>query len=469
MRRVAAALRAMGVRGGTRVLIGGRNSVDLIVIHTALRHLGAVLVPLVPGLSQAELSHQVRHSKAEYLVADDAVLQALDPAETAAEGCLRTVVDFPRELASWLAQPPLEDSLLDAHTDRDPWAIFYTSGSSGLPKGVVLPAGSFPSVGRGYVERFGITAHDNYFLPLTVGHAVGGITAQAVAITAGCRLTIEERFSPRRFWTSVAENSATCSILFPAQLNLLMEVADEAPTATPLRLVITHAPHAAFARRFGVTLGVCWGMTETGATSTGSRIPDPLTDTEGYVGIPMDGVEVGIFDETGKRLAPGQVGEIWLRHEYVMFEYLDDPAATAATLQDGWVRSGDRGRLTLDDELFYLGRIKNMIKRSGENISPEEVEISLHNVPGVQECVVFGVPDRIRTEEVAALVVSDDDGLDEQKLMSAIAEELAVWKLPRYVLLRATRLPRLPNGKINRRLAIQSVSIEQFWDRRAHA
>src|SRR5690606_28763348 len=98
------------------------------------------------------------------------------------------------------------------------------------------------------------------FLPLTVGHAVGGITAQAVAITAGCRLTVEDRFSPNRFWDSVAENGATFSILFPAQLNLLMEVAsDEGPAAAgPLRLVITHAPNKAFERRFGVTLAVCW-------------------------------------------------------------------------------------------------------------------------------------------------------------------------------------------------------------------
>lgn len=468
VRAVAGALQSVGISKGTRVLVGGANSSSLVVVHTAVRELGAILVPLVPGLSGPELAYQVRHSQAAHMVADRTILDPLAAHKDILDSC-RTV-DLTEDMPDLLAHRPVDDTRLEPVTDRDPWAIFYTSGSSGQPKGVVLPAGSFASTGHGYVQRFGIDAGDNYFLPLTLGHAVGGITAQAIALTAGCRLSVADRFSPTRFWPKVRESEATVSILFPAQLNLLLEVAeDEEPVDTdPFRLAITHAVNEPFRRRFGVELGVCWGMTETGATSTGSPPGDPLVASNGYVGAPMHGVEIAVTDWSGNPLPPNVEGEIRLRHEHVMLGYLDDRTATESTLRNGWIRSGDRGEISPDGGLFYRGRLKNMIKRSGENIAPEQVEAALGRVPGVGECLVFGVPDPIRTEEVAAIVVVDDRIADEQMLTEAVAEELAIWKVPRFVLLRHATLPRLPNGKLNRREAIGQVPVEQFWDRSSH-
>ena len=224
------------------------------------------------------------------------------------------------------------------------------------------------------------------------------------------------------------------SILFPAQLNLLLEVETSAPPPgpTPLRLVITHAWNERFRAAFGVELATVWGMTETGALCVGS---DPGEDGgEGFIGVPMEGVEVKVADDSLSPVPLGSTGEICLRHRHVMLGYLADEEATAATLADGWVRSGDIGLEREGGRFFFAGRLKNLIKRSGENVSGEEVEAALDEHPLVAESLVFGVPDRLRTEEVAALVAvapgaAAGPGRDRRVRWP---DRLARWKLPRY-------------------------------------
>jgi carnitine-CoA ligase len=164
----------------------------------------------------------------------------------------------------------------------------------------------------------------------------------------------------------------------------------------------------------------------------------------------------------------GTVGEIRLRHPYVMLGYLDDPEANAATIADGWIRTGDRGYVDDEGHLVYQGRFKHVIKRSGENIGAEEVEAVLDVIPGVNESLVFGVPDRIRTEEVMAVVALEPGAeVSPSALCAAAGTRLARWKIPRYVLVIAGPLPRLPNGKLDRIGARASYAPDRAWDRSA--
>lgn len=480
-RRLAAGLAGVGVGQGARVLLGVENSAGALAIHVALRELGAVLVPLMPGMAVEEHVHQVNHSAAGVLIADASVAEPLLPALDRCPAVRTLVLDGPVAgapehaiaLETIAASEPLgADVELAGHDDRSPALILYTSGSTGRPKGVVIPAGAMPSTGRGYADRFGISGDDNFFLPLPMAHGVGGVTAQGVALVTGCLLTIEQRFRPSRFWDQVAASGATVSILFPAQCNLLVEVADSgvapAPEATSLRLVMTHMFLPTFDERFGIGLGLCWGMTETGATSVGTEPGYRAERGEGYVGTPMLGVEVAIMDDRGVRLPPDTDGEICLRHRHVMLEYLDDPEATARTLIGGWVHSGDRGFVDADGGLFYRGRFKNMIKRSGENISPEEVEAVLDQHPDVAETLVVGVADALRTEEVAAVVVAKSGvDLDPAGLVDHAAAALSRWKLPRYVLITERPLPRLGNGKLDRSTVAATLDVAACWDRSA--
>jgi crotonobetaine/carnitine-CoA ligase len=206
-------------------------------------------------------------------------------------------------------------------------------------------------------------------------------------------------------------------------------------------------------------------MTETGAICAGSEPGYEGELGENYVGTAMDGSEIGIFDEDFRPLPPGEPGEIALRHPHVMLGYLRQPEETARTLVDGWVRSGDRGVMDEEGRVFFAGRFKNVIKRSGENVSAEEVELALADHPDVSECAVFGVPDPIRAEEVAAVVVvRPGAALEPAGLRAACAATLVRWKLPRYLLLRDEPLPRLGNGKVDRVQLVESFDVGAAWD-----
>lgn len=467
--RYAGALHRLGVGQGTRVMVGLSNRAETMVMLVALLQLGAVAVPLQGGLTFAELAFQIEHCESAILVADDSVAATVIPRIGELPAVTQVVADgWPAAtlpLAALCDGPPLAWSDLPGHTEFSPALILYTSGSTGRPKGVILPAGAFPSAGAAFDDRFGFGAEDNYFLPLTMAHALGVVTAPAMTIMAGASITVVDRFSPSRFWAQVRETGATASILFPTHLNLLMETEREAPAAgeSTLRLVITHAWAERFRDRFGVELALVWGMTETGALCTGGE-PGQRGDGEGFVGAPMTGVQVQVRDELGRPLGVGESGEICLRHPHAMLGYLKDPEATSRTLDSGWVRSGDLGALDGEGHLYYQGRLKNMIKRSGENISAEEVENVFAALPGVAECLAFGVPDPLRSEEVA-LVVAVRPGTSPGTLLEQASERLVRWKLPRYVAVTEGPLPRLGNGKLDRPAVRRAFDRDNAYDR----
>jgi crotonobetaine/carnitine-CoA ligase len=464
-RRAAGALYELGVRRGERVLIGMRNRLEAVIVQHAVTQLGAVVVPLVPGLTAEELLWQCSHSAAQTLVADPEAAALLTPHLARLPELRRTLLDVDEAIGHAEREPePVADDPLA------PWAILYTSGSTGRPKGVVLPAGAFGAGGTGYAERFGVRASDNCLLPTPLAHAVGALTVQSIALLKGNMITVVDRFSPRNFWQQVVDEQVTFAILFPAQLNLLLELQESGPARdqTPLRMVLTHAWHQRFQDRFGTELKLCWGMTETGAVSCGSEPGYDGSGPDGYIGPPWPFAEIASFGEAGERLVSGTVGEIRLRHPYVMLGYLDDPEANAATIADGWIRTGDRGYVDDEGHLVYQGRFKHVIKRSGENIGAEEVEAVLDVIPGVNESLVFGVPDRIRTEEVMAVVAAEPGAeLSPTVLCAAAGTRLARWKIPRYVLVISGPLPRLPNGKLDRIGARASYSPDGAWDRSA--
>ncbi len=477
-RRLAAGLGAIDVGLGTRVAVGLTNRPEMVAVQFALQELGAVCIPLLQGLTLAELSYPLAHSGATHLVVDGDVAATLLPAtgSGAFTRLTRVVVADEVEAPPGLSverlgglaeAEPLVPAPLLGHGRNALSLVLYTSGSTGRPKGVMVGAGSFADVGDAFADIFGLRSDDNFILPMPLAHAIGALTALGIAMHTGCSITLVDRFSPTAFWRQVIAARASTTILFPAHLNLLLEVDDGTPQPGehPLRLVITHAFLRRFRERFGVPLATVWGMTETGAICTGSEPGYEGELGENYVGTPMRGAEVAVFDETFARLPAGATGEICLRHRAVMLGYLDQPDETAKTLVDGWIRSGDRGTVDEHGRVFFAGRFKNVIKRSGENISAEEVELALDRHPDVSECAVFGVADALRAEEVAAVVVvRPGAALTEITLRDSCRDALVRWKLPRYVVLRAEPLPRLGNGKIDRVGLAERFDPASAWD-----
>ncbi len=478
VRRLAGGLRELGVGPGRRALVGMSNRPETVVAHLALAQLQAVIVPLVTGMPWDELEFRVRHSHADVMIADDAIapmiaerrdetpaLEHLIVVGNSDTGGSQGEVRYEQLLT---ADPISED--VPAGDDLQALAqIIYTSGSTGRPKGVMMKAGCHYSCGLGYTDTYCFDSDDVYFHPLTFGHSLGSNAAIGIPLFAGGMLAIVERFRPSLFWRQVAESSATISVLFPAHLNLLLETADGAPAAgeSSMRMIVTHTDIPAFRERFGVELGTVWGMTET-LICVGSEGSYRGQLGPAFVGRPFDGGELGVFDESFRRLGPFEYGELALRHPQAMIGYLDDPEATAATLVDGWVRSGDRGYIDHSGRAYFAGRYKAMIKRSGENISSEEVEAVLLEHPGVAECAVLAVPDRLRTEEVGAVIVrragidADPSGIRELS-----GSRLVRWKLPRYIVLLDEPLPRLANGKIDRMATARLIDPASAWDAEA--
>lgn len=473
--RIATGLREHSVRTGDPVLLGAGNSFAFVMAHLAIQHLGAVTTPLIAGASFDDLAFPANHSEGHILIADAQVYETVRArlgecpqiktvilAGEARDG-RATLADFSRlDPAPFVEEPA---------SDLTPYGIVYTSGSSGRPKGVVIPSGAPLSIGRGLVDRLKLTADDTLIVPTPMAHSVGLVTALGGAVLTGARLALTRNFSPLRFWRDVIINNATLCCLFPAHLNLLMAAEADAPAygETGLRGIFTHAVNEAFIRRFGVPLHMCWGMTETGALMAMSR---GLTEAaaSGYVGEPMPDTRIAAFDEDGNELTAGSQGELRLRHRHVMLRYHKDESATAETLVDGWVRSGDLGWIDADGRVHYAGRIKTMIKRSGENISPDEIESVFASLPGVSECLVYGTPDPVRTEEVVACVAMQPNApFDPTALLAQAAHTLSRWKLPRFVIGWQGALPRLANGKIDRRAIIAACDFTTAWDARAAA
>jgi carnitine-CoA ligase len=478
VRRMATGLRELGVGVGTRVLVGMTNRPETVQAQLALGQLGAVCVSLVPGMPFEELVYPITHSEATLLIADDPIAAIVARHRADCPLVARMVVlgdgraPAGRGVERYedvAASSPLPSGPLEGDDLYAPSHIVYTSGSTGRPKGVVQKSGSLYHCGLGYADLYAFTGEDSYFLPTTFGHSLASIAALGIPMVTGGSVSVVERFRPSKFWGEVQASAATISVLFPAHLNLLLEADDGSVQkgSSTLRYVVTHTDIPAFRDRFGVELGTIWGMSET-LVCAGS---DPGYRGElgtGYVGRAFAGGEVGIFNEQFERVGPYHYGELCMRHPMVMIGYLKDPEATAATLKDGWVRSGDRGYMDHTGRAFFAGRYKAMIKRSGENVSAEEVEAALLEHHDVSECAVVAVPDRLRTEEVGAVVVRRAGTAgDPAELRAACAERLIRWKLPRYILVLDDPLPRLGNGKIDRVRTTALIDPRSTWDAEA--
>lgn len=477
---IARGLQDIGVTLGTFVLVGMKNRPEFVLVHLAIQWLGGVTVPLQSSATFDELEFVINHSQGQYLVADnevwiklgsrlselpkmqrivllDEAVDQLSPANSCRLDVLRS-------------RGPLPFPELDGYDDLSPAMVLYTSGSSGRPKGVVIPAGAPTSVASGLIERLGLTSGDNIFIPTPMAHAVGVLTGLSAAVVTGGRLTLAPSFSPRTFWRFVQRTGATVCCLFPAHLNLLMKTEASAPAygETTLHTIFTHAWHTPFIQRFGISLRLCWGMTETGAMMAMTQQGEDGGSLRHYVGKPMIGTEIVAMGSDCNPLPPGVVGELCLRHRHIMLGYLHDPDATHDVCINGWIHSGDIGSVDELGRVFYQGRMKNVIKRSGENISAEEVEEKLENLAEVSECCVFGTSDPVRTEEVVACVTvvrKRSCDVSPESIIVKLQESISRWKLPRYIVLSSDSLPHLVNGKVDRKKLESTFQAGFAWDR----
>jgi crotonobetaine/carnitine-CoA ligase len=472
--RVHAWLTEMGVGRDDRVAVLMRNSLEFLYAWLGIARAGAVSVPINTAMVGDALAHTLAHSEAVGIIADTDLLAAVDAAgsfpdlhwrlatgEPTADG----VIPFSTALAD--AAPGLAAAPgLEAAT---PMSIVYTSGTTGMPKGVVLPHQSFTNTGAYFAHHLRLGSDDRIHTCLPLFHCNAQQCGFMVAMHLGVPMAINAKFSVSRFWTWIADAEATVSNLMGAMLTLLYKVpAKEDDAANPLRKIagapIPEQLHRPFEERFGLQLIEGYGLTETGTMA----ILNPIDDVRpGTIGLPLEHNEIRIVDEREEDVPAETPGQILVRGHIPyaqMIEYFKEPEKTAEALSGGWFHTGDLGKRREDGYFVFLDRMKDTIRRRGENISSFLIEKVVLDHPAVLECAVFGVPSELSEEDVKLIaVLRENVELDPRELVEWCATRMADFMVPRYVEYRSS-LPLTETGRVHK-FRLRAEGAGAAWDR----
>ena len=454
--RVAHLLLARGLRHGDKFNLHLGNCPEFLLFWMAAAKTGTVMVPTNPGSAADEMEYILAHSEARLAVTEPqyaATLHAVAGRCPALGGVLEA-----RPLA------PLLDGLPSVRPETavaplDEISMQYTSGTTSKPKGVLLTHANYIYGGEVMSKAMRVGPGDPHLIVLPLFHAGAQLHAFIPMLLCGGSVALMERFSATRFVEQAIRHEATLAALFAAPIRMLLARPRSASDSrTRLRAIsyaqnITPQQFEEWHARFRAPLMQIWGMTET--MSLPLMQPLDLPRKPLAMGMPVLGYECKVVDENGKEVPPGTVGELvvgGIPGVSLMKGYFKNPEATASTLREGWLHSGDQAVMDEDGCFFFVDRKKDMIKRAGENVSASEVEEALKQHPAVFDAAVVGVPDPVRDQAIKAYVILNDGA-------SATSEELIAWcrarlsgfKVPERVEFRDV-FPRTSVGKIQKHL-----------------
>ncbi len=435
----AGVMTSQGVREGDVVAVMLPNQAEFAVAMFAAWRLGAAVTPINPALTSKEATHQIVDSGARLVVNGGGETVVPDVISLSASD-LKAGVTF--------SAPPSDDPEALA-------LLIYTSGTTGLPKGVMLSHANIEAMSEMGRQSLKIRAKDHCLLMLPLFHVNGIVVSILTPLLAGGRVTIRKRFDIKTFFDDIERLRPTYFSAVPtiyAQLNNLP--GSVKPDTSSIRYGICGAAPApadllkTFELRFGFALVEGYGLSEGTCASTINPF-DGLRKV-GTVGLPFVGQRIAIADSNGVHLPPGEIGEVLVQGPNVMRGYLGKPEETAKTIVNGWLRTGDMGRIDEDGYLSIVGRFKEMIIRGGENIYPKEIEDVLSEHPDVLEAAVIGMPHDIFGEVVVAYVARRHGTAGTVEALNEFcAERLVRYKRPSAIEFLES-LPKNAVGKVDR-------------------
>jgi len=429
----ARALGERGVRRGDRVAVMLGNEPAFPLTWLALSKLGAAMVPVNTKYQTADAGHVLRASGAAAIVAGAAFEPLLRQVRPDVPS-LRQVLPA-AEIAAAARETPAGFAPAGGPGPDDIANIQFTSGTTGRPKGCLLPHRYWTQLAGSLVAEFPYLTACDVMLTAQPFHYIDPQWNLAGSLLSGAELVILDGFHPSSFWSKVREHRVTYFYCLGAMPTLLLRMPpDQADRDHAVRAVqcsaIPPALHRELESRWGVPWYETFGMTETGGDLRVTEADhDELVGT-GCLGLPVSYRRARIVDAAGQPVPAGQTGELTLAGPGMMDGYLDDPEATARVMRDGWFHTGDLGRMDERGRVYHTGRLKDMIRRSGENISAREVEEVLLTHPAIRLAAVTSVPDEIRGEEAKAYYVGDGVGPD--VLAEYCRARLAAFKVPRF-------------------------------------
>ncbi len=459
----AGGLQDSGIRPGERVAIALPNNLEMIVAFLASAKVGAA-APLNQAYTRDEFRFYLQDTGACRLILP--VADSEEAAKAAAElqiGIHRIEFVSEDELRFAHAATRASDLSSDAPSEETA-LILHTSGTTSRPKRVPLSHENLLSSTRTVASTYRLDPKDVSFCVMPLFHIHGLVASTLATLYTGGTVVLAGAFNALSFWRHVRDYNVTWYSAVPTIHQMLLSRSKSRPEgAELLRFIrscsapLVPATMNQIEERFGAPVLEAYGMTEAAHQMSSNPLP-PAERRPATVGV-ATGVRIAILDKQGNELPPGSRGEVCIQGPNVMGGYESNPQANAESFVRGWFRTGDEGSLAADGYLTLLGRIKEIINRGGEKVSPREVDEILVTHPEIAEAVTFGIPDRVYGEEVAAAVVVRD-AVTESELISHCKQKLADFKCPKSIYF-VERIPRTATGKIQRRAVAEKMLEER--------
>ena len=454
--RAAHLLLARGLRHGDKFNLHLGNCPEFLFFWMAAAKTGTVMVPTNPASTADEMEYILAHSEARLAITEPQYSAPVRASRPRCPSLLDVIECRPLDplVAGLPATPP------DAKVaPLDEISMQYTSGTTSKPKGVLLTHANYVYGGEVMSKAMRVAPADRHLIVLPLFHAGAQLHAFLPMLLAGGSVALMERFSATRFVEQAIRHEATLAALFAAPIRMLLaQPRSAADGGTRLRALsyaqnVTPQQFEEWHERFRAPLMQIWGMTET--MSLPLMQPLDLPRKPLSMGMPVLGYECRVVDESGKEVPPGTVGELvvgGVPGVSLMKGYFKNEKATAETLRDGWLHSGDQAFVDEDGCFFFVDRKKDMIKRSGENVSASEVEETLKQHPTVFDAAVVAIPDPMRDQAIKAyVIVKEGAAATGDELIAWCRGRLSAFKVPEVVEFRDV-FPRTSVGKIQKHL-----------------
>ncbi|RMI30504.1 long-chain-fatty-acid--CoA ligase [Nocardia stercoris] len=450
-----------GVAVGDRVVLVAPTVPEFVIAYLGAHVIGAVAIPVNTMATAPEIGYVLDDSGARYAIAWHLARAGAEQAAVQ-RGIPLLVLEpgAPTDPAAPVNEPMPRDP-------DDTAIMLYTSGTTGKPKGVELTVSNLNETARIFIDQLQLTPEERFGTGLPLFHVYGQAVCLITTLHAGSSFSMVSPFEPAAMIETIRDHRLTVVSGVPTMWNAMLHAAgDYGPEDfTSLRLAASGGASLpaevvrAFSQRFGCTILEGYGLTE----SSGAATYNPLDREQriGSVGTALPGTSIAARDPNGEALPTDTVGELYIRGPSIMKGYWNRPEATAADLADGWLRTGDLGKVDADGYVYIVDRVKDLIIRGGYNIYPREVEEVLYEHPDIVEVAVIGIPDDHYGEEVGAVVATAPGAnLDPAELRAWAKARLSAYKVPHRFAF-TDQLPKGATGKVLKR----SLHLNLFTDK----
>ncbi len=472
--KMASVLRDQGVQPGDRVVVMMANDPTVTDAFHAIWRLGAVMIPVTPNWVAREVRYVLEHSGAQVVITSAVLAQRIGEASENVPGIRAILVHGSSELESTTPLEPLmakAQPLKSMHecNEDDLAMLIYTSGTTGQPKGVMQSHKNLQTNVAAVIKLGAMAPSTRAMQVLPLSHVFGVLGMNLNAIF-GCSSIILPQWDTRQVFETIQQFKIARFSVVPTMLSYMLTFPDRQKyDCSSLEVVSTGGAatpdevRREFERTFSCRIRDGYGCSE--ATCAISSYQDSEAHRVGSVGRPLHEMDLAILDKASRAVPTGQEGEVCVRGPHVMQGYWKDPETTELAMRSGWLHTGDLGRVDADGYLYITGRIKDLIIKGGENISPREIEEAIYQHPAVAEAAVIGIPDVTFGEQVCAVVVlRPGHTATEIEIQSHVARFVNKFKVPSSVVFRS-ELPKSPVGKILKRELRQELAATQSTPR----